>query len=262
LKHIKRKTIDYIEFSDDKMKNLNGVFPEKSSNEKFPPIKYKDIPKDHIPYLIWDTGYYMRGFAFNNNGMACIMPLANPVLIYFNLAQMNLNEIYSLRKNLLDKFGHETSVKEKTLDTFYVFFGIASTFIVMLVTSLEAFVNSKIDKDFLYKIKDAEKCIKVYNIDQIQRWISFEEKVSMILNKHTKKNFAKNYPLIQEKINKLINMRNEVIHTKTDDTYKYLENLYSDMLKFKFDETIIAVRDFINYYDENLIEQCPCGNNN
>ena len=244
---------------ENKLEDLKEIFPKKHNNDKFAPIKYKDIPKDHIPFLIWDTGYFTRGFTFDNNGMACIIPLANPVLIYFNLAQMNLRQIYSLKKELFDKFGNKTPVKENALDVFYVFFGVASTFIVMLVTSLEAFVNSKIPKDFLYHEKDAKKCIRVSNIEQIQRWISLEDKVKNILNKSTSKNFAKKYPSGQEKIDQLIKIRNKVIHTKTDDTYQYYEQLYKDMLRFKFNETIIAVRDFINYYDECLIEQCPCG---
>jgi len=262
LEHIKRKTVDYLEIPEEKFENLKDIFPPLSNNEKFVPIKYKDIPQNYVPYLIWNSGLFARGFLYNNNGMACIIPMADPVLIYFNLAQMNLKQIYSLKKELLEEFGNKTSVKENSLNIFYVFFGIASAFIIMLVTSLEAFVNSKIDKNFSYKKKDGEKCVKVYNCEQIQRWILFEEKVTSILNKETNKNFAKKHKSSQEKINQLIKLRNEVIHTKTDNTHKYYENLYTDMLRFKFNETIMAVRDFINFYEENLIEQCPCGANN
>ena len=258
LKHIKRKTVGCFQLSEDNMEKLKGIFPEKSNNEKFSHIKHKDI-SNYVPYLIMDDRTFIRGFNFNNNGMACALPLANPVLIYFHFAQATLKDTLLLRKELLDLFKNNTiAVDGEPLKLFYNFFGIASTFVVMLVTSLEAFVNSKIDKDFLYRKKDGNKCVKVYDYEQIQRWISYEEKVTKILNKTTNKNFAKNYPLCQKQIDELLKLRNEVIHTKTDNTYDYYEHLYTDMLSFKFNETIIAVRDFINYYEENLIEQCPC----
>ena len=251
LKHIKRKTVGYFMLCEDKLDNLEKIFPKNTNNEKFSQIKYKDIPKNYAPHLIMNDGAFLRGFAYNNNGMACIIPLANPVLIYFNLAQSDLRKIYSLKKELLDLFKNDTIVKEDSLQLFYAFFGIASAFVVMLVTSMEAFVNSKIDKNFLYRKKDGNKCIKEYDDEQTQRWILFEEKIIEILNKKTNKNFAKKYPLRQRQIDELIKLRNEVVHTKIDDTYNYYECLYTKMLRFKFNETITAVRDFINYYDEN-----------
>jgi hypothetical protein len=40
----------------------------------------------------------------------------------------------------------------------------------------------------------------------------------------------------------------------------YYESLYVNSLNFNYDEALYAARDFVNYYQENLLEECPCGN--
>lgn len=50
-----------------------------------------------------------------------------------------------------------------------------------------------------------------------------------------------------------------MVHTKNGFAYENYTELFKKALNFNYKEAIEAVRDFINYYDPNLIEPCPCG---
>ncbi|MBL7742298.1 MAG: hypothetical protein JNN00_02380 [Chitinophagaceae bacterium] len=255
MKHIKRKTLKELSIPKEK---LHELFPENAPDNLLKKIKYKDV-KDKQAILLMESGELLRSFFYNDNGKACTIPLANPVLIYFNLAQSHLRNIQSLRDSLLGIFSEEKNINEDSLQLFYGYFGVTSSFVVMLMTAIEAFVNQKIDKDYKYHKPEQKKYVRVYDYFQIQRWIPLTEKISEILNKESNKNFSKNYPNKQAYINNLKELRDFIVHTKAENNYESYIELYRKSLSFKFNEAIESVRDFINYYEENLIEPCPCG---
>jgi len=51
------------------------------------------------------------------------------------------------------------------------------------------------------------------------------------------------------------------MHTKSDNgnPAKFYEDLYTCALNFNYTDTINHVRDFLNYYEPNFIEECNCG---
>lgn len=251
LKHIKKKTADYIQFEKEVLSK-----PEITSDfteSKWP--NFKEV-KNKNAFLFTETGEMFRAFFFNDNGNTCAIPLANPVLIYFNSAQANLSYIYSVRKQLMSLFRTNSHVPESSLKLFYDFFGASSNFVIALMTSLEAFVNQKIPTDYIYK---GSKSGKTYNNEQIQRSISLYEKIINILNKIENKNFSKEYSAQQHRINNLKQLRDNIVHTKKGEAFLNYTELFKNSLQFRYDLTIEAVRDFINYYHPNLIEPCNCG---
>lgn len=255
IKHIKRKTVRPIQLNSEQ---LNEIAPNPSSGDILKNIKFKNV-KNYNAVQLMESGEVLFSFFYNDNGNACTIPLANPVLIYFNIAQSHLKTIYEKRKDLLSLFRDKTDITEDVMKLFYDFFGLTSSFITMLMTSLEAFVNQQIDKDFKYEKVEQKKYLKVYDYDQILRWVRLEDKINDILNKKTLKDFAKKYPNKNIFIENLKKLRDEIVHTKEGHNHKGYIEIYRQSLNFRFSESIEAVRDFINFYEQDLIEPCPCG---
>ncbi len=255
MKHIKRKTLKEIKIPEEV---LHKISPENISQDFLKKIKYKDV-KGKQAILLMESGEALHSFFYNNKGKACTIPLANPVLIYFNLAQTHLRGIHSTKESLFGVFSEDKNVDEDSLQLFYGYFGQTSSFVVILMTAIEAFVNQKIDIDFKYHKQEQNKFTRVYDYSQIQRWIPLNEKIEEILNNTTNKNFAKNHPNKQIHLYNLKELRDLIVHTKAEKDYESYIELYKKTLNFKFNESIEAVKDFINYYEENLIEPCPCG---
>lgn len=255
MKHIKKKTVEHFKIKEERLSNSS------LSNAELNPffnLKYKDI-KGKNAIVVFENGETFRAFFYNHKGNACAIPLANPVLIYFHNAQTSLTNIYTVKEELLNLFLNEKLLNEKSLNLFYNFFGMCSSFIVMLMTAMEAFVNQTIPNEFIYKKDEGNKFTKSYNKGQIERWIPLEEKITEILNKEKNKNFAKKYSNRQIFIDNLKQLRDDIVHTKKGNAYEKYEELFVKTLNFKYTESIEAVKDFINFYEGNLIEPCLCG---
>ncbi|MEP7377889.1 MAG: hypothetical protein ABI675_31110 [Chitinophagaceae bacterium] len=255
MKHIKRKTLLELNIPYDAINQLpiQGDIKDALKN-----LKYKDV-KDKHAILLMDTGETLRSFFVNDNGKACSIPLANPVLIYFNFSQTLLKNLDLKKATLLNVFTGENQVNEDALKLFYEYFGLASSFATMLMTSIEAFVNQKLDSSAIYTKSEGNKFQKVYDYNQIQRWIPLTEKIEHILDSQQSKSFKKSYPLKQIHIDNLKAIRDLIVHTKAGQNHDAYVELFRKTLSFNFYDTIQAVKDFINFYDENLVESCPCG---
>lgn len=255
LKHILKKTVNHIIVNKELQDEIFNVPFDAGA---LAAIRPKDI-KNHDLLMFYESGEVVHTFFFNENGKHCSIPLANPVLIYFNVAQSTLRNIHTLRNELLGLFGPELKVNEKAMNLFFDFFGVASTFVIQLMTALEALVNQCIPDEYTYSKSDSGKCIKSYNKEQIQRWITLSEKISKVLYEITQSSFALSHPTKQVFINNLQELRDDIVHTKLGKGYEAYSDLYKKVLKFKYNETILAVLDFINFYKPNLIEPCTCG---
>lgn len=255
MKHIKRKTL----LNEEIEKKITEKLELKEIDENaLKGINFKEV-RGKQALLVMDTGEKLYTFFHNDNGKGCPIPIANPVLVYFNMAQALLRDIHSCREKLLGQFRKKDAVNEDSLRLFYQFFGQTSTYVTMLMTAIEAFVNQKIDIEYKYEKADGNKCIQLYNHDQIQRWIPLKEKIDMILNKKFSKNFSTRHRSKQDLIEKLKELRDLIVHTKSNKNNESYIELYSKSINFRFIDTIEAVKDFINFYEPALIEPCPCG---
>jgi len=257
MKHIKRKTL--LDLNTRLQKEVLGEFSSGDSlKEALKSLKYKDVKEKHA-LLVMDSGELIRSFFFNDKGRACTIPLANPVLVYFNFAQSHLKNIDTTREKLLKSFTGDEEITEDALQLFYGYFGQVSSFVMMLMTSMESFVNQKLDPTQTYSKPEGSKFIRIYDYNQIQRWIPFSEKVTEILDIQQAKSFKRNYPLKQQHLENLKSLRDLIVHTKAGDKPDAYDELYRKALGFNFLDTIHSVKDFINLYEENLVEPCPCG---
>jgi hypothetical protein len=127
-----------------------------------------------------------------------------------------------------------------------------------LFTTLESFVNQEIPDDFQYR-KASSKCEELYNKDQIQKFIQFDEKYKKILPLISKKtSFDKVKIQHNQYINDLKEIRNEIIHPKSSHFEIKKEHLIIKILNFNYDKCLLAVKEFLNYHRPGYVEDCSC----
>lgn len=132
----------------------------------------------------------------------------------------------------------------------------------MLFCSIEAFINKLIPKNYEYRRTIQDKRTELLNKSQIQRHIEFGEKLKVVPPEITGKHFVTEFTHKFEQIKKLKLFRDEIAHTKSyegENAPNFYESLYATSLSFDYEKTLEFVRDFINYYEPSLLEECPCG---
>ncbi|QXP60539.1 hypothetical protein [Olleya sp. HaHaR_3_96] len=139
-----------------------------------------------------------------------------------------------------------------------MFFQFASSYIIMLSASLEAFVNKMIPHDYIYLTKKS-------NEEKDIEWVhkqSIDFKTKKIIPSCTGKDYTTEYSQKYLAILEIKNFRNELIHLipKNKITNTKYKEFYRKVIDFRYSDSIYAIRDYINYHEEGLIEECDCGN--
>jgi hypothetical protein len=186
-------------------------------------------------------------------------------VIYFSSAQQFSEMIYHYKRELLiNSFSLKDIASKKpgqslddTVKQFQTFFQFASSYIIMLSASLEAFVNKLIPIDYIYVTKDG----KEKDIEWIHRQ-SIDFKTKKIIPDCTGKDYTVEYETKYQKVLAIKKFRNDLIHLtpKNEITNTKYKDFYRKVIDFKYSEAIHSIRDYINYHEKNLIEECNCGN--
>ena len=262
MKHIKRKfsgqikvpginkTIDQV---SKKYGHVNTVFDSVST-----------IP-DGMKAIIFtekEELFYAFSFVDAFQKRNCLVPEPEPILVYFNLAQMNYRSIVTLkgRSELLEMLANlKKSDTTQVMHKLYDFLGQSSMFAISLFMAMESAVNKTIPDDFQLKKQDSKKTI-VYDTLQVQQ-LEFKEKVKEVLPVITGKKFWVDY-LTEWNflIDNLKKMRDEIVHTKKIlGNQTHYKEMYVRALNFDYKQAILSAKIFINYYHKSLVEECNCG---
>jgi hypothetical protein len=133
--------------------------------------------------------------------------------------------------------------------------------ITSLFTSLEAAVNRMIPDNYVFREEQTQRST-LMNKAQIQEYMAVDKKLKEVVKECTGKDFSKAHPPTWQHIVNLKEFRDMIIHPKTrpegNTPYDYL---FKRALKFDYDSTFHAVREYINFHRRNgpLIEDCDCG---
>ena len=196
------------------------------------------------------------GFPVNENGSMVFIPEPDPILIYFDTAYRNYKHITEHRKTLLNHF-KGVKMDESYLIDLYSYYGSVNAFVILLFTAIEAFINYNIPEEYQY-VDAGDKKTEIYNKAQIM-YLPFKTKISIILKEIFKKDFIHSHPPTYQHITNLKEMRDSIVHLKPmKDTNTPYAHIYKKGLGFKFEETIDAVMDFMNYYKPGYITYCSC----
>lgn len=131
------------------------------------------------------------------------------------------------------------------------FFQLAFNCIINLQSSIETFLNYILN----------ENKYVFYDKNNKVRKSSIHEKIEIALPEIFNKTFKQDHELQFDQIKDLISIRNEMVHLKPnkEETNSKYKIPYRKILDFKFYETVEAVKIFINYHQNSLIEECNCG---
>ncbi len=254
MKHIKKKFQFERQLSQDDLATMQqtGNLLAYSTNA------IAKVPKGFQCHLITENDKSILAFQVNLDGKRFFIPEPDPVLIYFNSAYANFRHIEEYKRNLILVLDQGV-ITESISNDLYNYFSITNGFVIFIFTAIEAFINRSIPENFIYSIPRSNRT-ESYNKEQIQRNLSFDDKLGKVLSQVTGKTFAKSHSLKYQHIINLKEFRDLIIHTKDSlegaSTY---EHIYKKALSFKYEETLHATRDLLNFYQPDYVEECPCG---
>jgi hypothetical protein len=264
-KHIKKKFLLEKKLTPEEKIQLDKVRTPVPWEEV---RNIKRAPPNTTPLIFYDNDKMVLGFQYNQDGNLRWIPEPDPVLMYFNSAYFFIKGIPVQKKKFIKAISEAIPNDLDVINTIYDFFGVSSSAIIHLFTTLEAFINRVIPSEFKYN-KITAKRTEIYDKSQTERFLSFDEKMNEVLKQvfPDKKIFKKQHPTIAVHLDNLKNFRDELIHLKAGNpqqpelTVAY-ENIYKKLLNYKYEEALNAVKEFCNYYhlDKNYIEECPCSN--
>jgi hypothetical protein len=189
------------------------------------------------------------GFDFVEGKEKYIIPEINPTTIFYSNAVMSHRKLIFSREELFKNSPTTRNFTKTPIQPnhFGYFFQLASNCIINLQSTVESFANRKIPKNY--------KCI---GEDGKEFDPSIFHKLNKLLPKLKNEKFQNKGDNIR--IKNLIELRNEIIHLKPiqDITNTEYKDTYRKLLKFDFTKAIISVKNFVNFYEPNLIEECSC----
>ncbi|HNO29747.1 MAG TPA: hypothetical protein PKN15_13225 [Chitinophagales bacterium] len=257
MKHLVRKYVSKVQLTQEVIGYINSV-EKKEGNLQNAAID------NMVPNFVTTEGELIQSFVYKIKNTKYLIPEPNPIVMYFDTGRAYLNVINRNKIILMDQLNLKDEDQNvfKLGDKFYYYFATCVRFVVFQFLALEAMLNKLIPYDFEYKKDDGNKRSFLYKGMQIQRNIEFKEKLQKVIPLITSKDFANSFPKKYHIIENLKNFRDEIVHTKSQKnspTSNYYSEMYLKAMDFKYEETLYVVRDFINYYDERLLEECDCG---
>lgn len=259
MKHIRRKFLYELHNPDLVQKvESEGAFITLDNLSKAP--NPKGFEGYNAFYVLKDNRCLPTFKYRDSSKKRYFIPEPDPVLIYFNNAQTNLRFVHEKRTALLEMVGDaEKHDVARISHALYNFMYHSSSFTIFLFTAIEATVNKTIPDKYFYA-KKGPKSTEIFDVNQIQRYLSFAEKVKHVLPDITKRDFSKTFQSKYTQIEKLKEFRDTIIHTKKEGQEKTYGNvIIKAALDFNYSNSIVVVKDFINFYYPNLVEECGCG---
>ena len=253
MSHIKLKPTREIKIDFHPSELDESILPEESKKVAKEYLKSEKLAEnENFDIMMMLEDKVIFGYDYLYKGKKIILPEVNPVTIFYSNAVMSFGLLNQYKEKLLS----ESSEVGKTgqnlnLNHSGIFFQLATNCIINLQSALESFANRIIPENYLYIDKTGNIISptishKLYNTLPKLKNIDFRQA----------KNKKYNLP-----IEKLIQLRNNIIHLKpVEKTNSGYKGIYRDLLDFDFQKTILGVKTFINFYENNLIEECQCGN--
>jgi hypothetical protein len=256
MKHVVKKFLSKHKVGNDVVDVINSVPFNENAIAQLIQTKFEN----YYALLQTDDNELIQAFKYQVDDKSYFIPEPNPIVIYFEIGRHNSRQTAEWKSKVINELSQSKQNAYSIFNNFFTFYSISSISTIFLFNSIEAFINNAIPKDFKYS-NQQKKSTEVYDKYQIQRYLTFEEKIKKVIPEIKQKMFHVEFSQKFESIIKLKNFRDEIMHTKAYDksTPNIYQNLFTTSLDFNYEEVVKNVRDFINYYEPNLIEECECG---
>lgn len=207
----------------------------------------------------------MRSRPIRHKSNLYVTAFPNPVHLFLDLAIEQYNNSEIVKDTNFPKCGKQQEDDVYLLDieengthacyNQYIKFRVGS--IIMLVSSIEAFLNHVIPNDFVYNAKRGDK-IKQYNKTEIEsNKVWFEDKLLEVIPQYLKNgSFWDGLTNEKNSILELYENRKNIIHLKTnaeDDLTRYF-NAIDKMLDFDILTSINSTITFMNTVSDKFVE--------
>lgn len=213
-------------------------------------------PKILVPNDIKDYKFLSRSIEeidIKKNKIMLITP--SMVALQINIANEALREVKALNNKIqnlhsqqkLEDGSINELLIEHTLEV-YNFIEHAQKAIIFSFTALETFINLSIPNNFIWK-KTTSRKTEVYDKEQIERYISWKEKINLVVTDIYEVPQIKKMSFWSDLI-ELLDIRNRLIHIKSSDDTEVL----TDLLNKNIFKICISSQDYINYISENMVE--------
>jgi len=256
MKHIEKRFL--LEFRNEKEDLENSNLETYKITKDFD-HRNLDGQRKKIILLVTETKNVYGGFVHKVNNKNYVFPVPDPTLIYFHNAQISIARIKECKEKLLQKLDFNSQLDESAINEIYEFYGVASSFVIYLFTSIESFINQLIPDEYIFIRKLSTKT-ELFDKNQIQDYLDFKTKITDVLKGAIGKSFFTNQSPANQHIWNLKEFRNDIIHTKPkDESPLRYDSLIKSSLNFKYEETLKSVAKFMNFYKEKYIIECDCG---
>jgi len=162
----------------------------------------------------------------NKNNITHILP--NPIAIQLSIVDKSINTIKE-NKAFRTIESNSNILKEKIYQDSKIIYDhieLVQTSIVFGYTALETFTNLSIPHDYNHEIINNKGITEIYNKENIERWLSLKDKISIVLvDIYNTKNIKK-HPIWQSFLN-FEKYRHEIIHQKSIDSFNYYEKYFN-----------------------------------
>ncbi|MEP6805798.1 MAG: hypothetical protein ABI892_14820 [Flavobacterium sp.] len=229
----------------------------------------KEIKQNKSNLLIAnEEGDFFQATTFINKKIVFAGIAPNLIQAYFDLAyeQVQKTDKHAETFHYIasDKFD-----RIKLIDTpiFNRFIQYRISAIIFIHLSVEAFINFIIPENFIYsKIETSnsnkfQEQITKLNKDNIERWVSFKEKIENILTKIPNIEFdvEKNRTIIGQ-ILEIEKIRNEIIHLKSKDSNSniHYQKVFEFVASKDLNLYLSATKKFINILQKDYIKIENC----
>lgn len=227
---------------------------------------HQDISNNLILIAEHKTGEkkVYQSLAVNVDDKKYFSALANPIHLFLSTA-IEMYELSEIRKSInFPKCGKKDINSDLFLldfdagfthECYNDFIKARITSIIMLVSSIESFINQQLTPDFKYHTNGKKS--KEYDVEAIEKKIFFKEKIEDVLPKAIKReDFWEKEKVTLKVLHNLYEQRKTFIHLKThseDELLRY-SIAFEKMIEFDLLEAINSTINFMNLVEENFIE--------
>jgi hypothetical protein len=219
-------------------------------------IRPGQLKKGDDTFILTDQNRKIKSFPYNDHGAPILIPEPDPIKVFFDTSYHNFRHIKTKRQELIDQFKGKTQDENYAI-ALYAYYGSVNNFIILLFTSIEAFINYNIRDNYKYAAETKTKTT-LYNKFQIMD-LDFMTKIDKVLPDLFGRNFQKSHNDDYVHIKNLKEFRDSIVHLKPDAAdSKTFAVMFKRGLNFRFEETIDSVMAFMNFYVPGTLEYCPC----
>ncbi|MGJ7033414.1 hypothetical protein [Niabella hirudinis] len=224
---ISYKSVGHNPHGDNRI-NLRGIAPidpEPSFEEAF------DDPTFQFMYVTDNEVFGVNKLKYNKKKFILLEP--NPVSCYFSIAYDLVKQIDTARNQLNEVLQKKRTNNDYDLAVpFSYVFKVASIGVVFSCLALEAFMNQMLPdyKKIAFKGKQMSK-------QDVERWVSFEDKFSKIIPQIDGRNFCELHSSRAMTIRKLKKLRDSFVHLKQKraDGFTSYDEIYQEALQINYD---------------------------